>query len=91
MAGQQNSNTNKSLMAGIVGMVVGALAGAAAVFLSDEENREKVGKVAGEVKDRGTVVLKDIEKGGVKVKKLLSRNATKSPAKKKAKAKRISS
>lgn len=75
MAVQQN-NTNKSLIAGVVGMVVGALAGAAAVFLSDEENREKVGKVAGEVKTRGNEVLKDIEKGGEKVKQLLSKNAS---------------
>ncbi len=72
---------NGAVVAGVAAAVIGAAAGAAAVALSDKKNREKVGKVAGEIKATGEKLFKDIQESDV-VKDITKRVSGKgSPAK----------
>ncbi len=60
MADDKKGNTG-AIIAGVAGAVIGAAAGAAAVALSDEKNRKKVQKVAGNIKNRGGKLIQDIQ------------------------------
>src|SRR5947209_4753259 len=58
-ANRQRSNNN-AFTIGFMGAIMGAAAGAAAVFFSDEKNRIKVADRAAELKDKGTAKLSEL-------------------------------
>lgn len=73
-----------TVVAGVVGAMVGVAAGAAAVALSDEKNRQKVGKVAGEWKEKGLEVADSVKKEAQAVGKIIKGQPAKAiPAAKK--------
>lgn len=56
---------NKSMSkkkAGAIGLVAGVAAGAAALALSDKNNRKKVKRALEDVKDKAVDVMEDVEK-----------------------------
>lgn len=53
---------NQSLLGAAAGVVVGVIAGVGAMFLSKEENRQKVKKVAGDAVKKGKVGLAKVER-----------------------------
>lgn len=60
MADKNNTGMNP-IVAGVVGMGVGAAVGAAAVVLSDEEKRKDLIDAAGELKNQAMDSLHDAE------------------------------
>jgi len=56
----KKNNTN-AVGAGITGAVVGAMAGAAAVVLSNPKNRKKIEKEFNVVKKEGQKIISDIQ------------------------------
>lgn len=62
---------NKSVLGAVGAAVLGIFAGAAAVFLSDKDNREKVQKTVGEAVKKGKTEVIKAKKTVVATKKKL--------------------
>jgi hypothetical protein len=67
----KNTNIDKinPVAAGIVGAVIGAVGTAAAMTLSDPENRKKVSERFGEMTSKGSKALEDLKKRSTKMSK----------------------
>lgn len=62
---------------GLWGLIVGAAAGAAAVFFSEKENRDKAKEVAAEAKEKATKLKEELEEDPQKVVEKATQDAKK--------------
>lgn len=63
-----NKKGMNPLAAGAIGAAIGAAVGVAAVELSDEKNRNAVGKKLGEIREEGEKVYTQIQKSATEAK-----------------------
>lgn len=58
---QRRDRGMNPLVAGIIGVIIGAVTSATAIFFSRKENRDKVKQKAGELKSKGGQVVDQIK------------------------------